>query len=340
VSGGEIEALTGWPDGPPLPPPPSLLPRVRAAVAMLAGLTATFGRPVTVDPVALLTGRAARLGLGRRGRTSAGGRCRLLPAGDGGWVAISLARPTDVEAVPALVGGPVGEDPWAALVEFAAGQPAAEVAGRAQLVGVAAAVLGEAAPRPFRITPVGPPRPEPAAAGDLTVVDLSALWAGPLCAGLLAEAGCRVVKVATPARPDPAAAVTLDPATPAGLGRLRRLLATADVVIEASRPRALEQLGIVAAEVVASRPGVTWVGITGYGRRSNRIAFGDDAAVAGGLVALDRDGLPVFCADAIADPLTGLHAALAAAISLAAGGGHLVDVAMAGVAAWVAAPRP
>jgi hypothetical protein len=45
----------------------------------------------------------------------------------------------------------------------------------------------------------------------------------------------------------------------------------------------------------------------------------------------------VFCADAVADPLTGLHAALAVAESLARGGGELVDVAMAAVAASYAA---
>ena len=45
------------------------------------------------------------------------------------------------------------------------------------------------------------------------------------------------------------------------------------------------------------------------------MAFGDDAAVSGGLVG-GTDGEPVFCGDAIADPLTGLHAALGVAESL------------------------
>jgi crotonobetainyl-CoA:carnitine CoA-transferase CaiB-like acyl-CoA transferase len=75
------------------------------------------------------------------------------------------------------------------------------------------------------------------------------------------------------------------------------------------------------------------VSITGYGREGNAadlVAFGDDAAVAGGLVAADGAGGPVFCADAVADPLTGLYAAAAA---LAVEGGALVSVPMAGVAA-------
>jgi crotonobetainyl-CoA:carnitine CoA-transferase CaiB-like acyl-CoA transferase len=46
---------------------------------------------------------------------------------------------------------------------------------------------------------------------------------------------------------------------------------------------------------------------------------------------------PVFCADAIADPLTGLHAALEVVRSLRRGGGETVRVAMSEVAATYAA---
>ncbi len=65
------------------------------------------------------------------------------------------------------------------------------------------------------------------------------------------------------------------------------------------------------------------------------MAFGDDAAVSGGLLGTADDG-PVFCGDAIADPLTGLHAALTVADSLARGGGELIDMSMAAVAATYA----
>jgi hypothetical protein len=44
----------------------------------------------------------------------------------------------------------------------------------------------------------------------------------------------------------------------------------------------------------------------------------------------------VFCADAIADPLTGLCGALAVARSVADGGGQLIDLAMRDVAAGFA----
>ena len=103
-------------------------------------------------------------------------------------------------------------------------------------------------------------------------------------------------------------------------------------MIESSRPRALRALGISAE--AAADAGTVWVSITGHGRADgNRVAFGDDAAVAGGLVGSDEHGDPVFCGDALADPLSGLYAAGAALAQLRSGRGGLLDVAMSGVAA-------
>jgi crotonobetainyl-CoA:carnitine CoA-transferase CaiB-like acyl-CoA transferase len=142
-------------------------------------------------------------------------------------------------------------------------------------------------------------------------------------------------------------AVALDFRTTDGRAALRRLLRSADVVVEASRPRALEQLGIVADTVLseAAAAGVgprAWVSITGYGRAApgrDRVAFGDDAAVAGGLVAWDESG-PCFLADAVADPCAGLVAAAAVLRALAAGGRWLLDISMRDVAAHLAGTDP
>jgi len=78
------------------------------------------------------------------------------------------------------------------------------------------------------------------------------------------------------------------------------------------------------------------VAISGYGREepaANWVAFGDDAGVAAGLSRILREctELPMFCADAIADPLTGLHAALAAWSSFMSGGGRLLSLALSDV---------
>ncbi|HTY29792.1 MAG TPA: CoA transferase, partial [Mycobacterium sp.] len=205
--------------------------------------------------------------------------------------------------------------------------------------------LGETAPEPPRVTVAGA-RSRPRSAGELLVADLSSMWAGPLCGHLLAAAGATVVKVESPARPDGTRSGDasfydwinhgkLSYATEFDDEGLRTLLSVADVVIEGSRPGALARRGISPQSVPWSR-GRVWLRISGHGSDSARVAFGDDAAVAGGLVGNVEDG-PVFCADAVADPLTGLEAARAVANSLRRGGGEVIDVAMARVAATYAA---
>ncbi len=187
------------------------------------------------------------------------------------------------------------------------------------------------------------------------VVDLSSLWAGPVTARILAAAGARVTKLESRARPDAArtnpafyrwvhgtgqASVRLDFRSPAGRAEAAALLDAADVVIEASRPRALEQLGLGPRDR-PPRPGQVWLSITGHGRRPpgrDWVAFGDDAAVAGGLVGWDEGQEPVFCGDAIADPITGLVGAVAVLRALADGGGQLIDLAMSRAVAVVHAP--
>ena len=106
-------------------------------------------------------------------------------------------------------------------------------------------------------------------------------------------------------------------------------------MIESSRPRGLAQLGIDAEALVGE--GLVWVSITGYGRREpegNWIAYGDDASAASGLAAATGDpDAPLFCGDAIADPLTGLHAAVSALAHLRAGEGALLELALRDVTA-------
>jgi len=376
--------LTGPPDGPPLGPPAGLVPTLRTIGGLAVDRTAALGGRLhgLADPLALLGQRAALAGLARGGAVSCGGATRLLAAGDG-WLAVTLARASDVELVPAWLeidppgpdraepgqaaNAPAGERVWEAVAARVGDLPAEATVARARLLGLPAAVLPGAPPPvdpappplaalPLRATAVpGPAAPPPPTLTGVMVADLGSLWAGPLAGALLAAAGARVVKVESGGRPDgarggPAAffdllnagkrSVALDLRTAAGTHLLGELLARADVVIEASRPRALAQLGIDAeALLTGARPRV-WVSITGHGRahpQRDWTAFGDDAAVAGGLVSW-HDGRPCFCADAAADPASGLVAAAAALDALATGGRWLLDVAMAGVAAHLAGP--
>jgi CoA-transferase family III len=304
---------------------------------------------VAVDAAELLTGRAGLLGLSPQGRISAGGATRLMRSSDG-WCALTLSRQDDIDAVPAMLeSDAVDSDPWPAVQTWVAGNASADVTVRARLLGLPVAALGETRAAPPRITTLGT-EAAPRELSGLLVADLSSMWAGPLCGQLLARAGATVVKVETPGRPDgtragPSAffdwmnsgklSYAVDFEEPSGL---RRLLDAADVVIESSRPAALAHRNLGPADI-APRDGRVWLRITGHGaegERANWVAFGDDAAVSGGLVNV-TDSEPVFCGDAIADPLTGLHAALSIVESLSRGGGELIELSMAAVAATYAA---
>lgn len=330
----------------PVALPATVLAEARATARTLTAMT---GAEVDADEV--LGGRAVALDLPRGGTVSAGGATRLMGADDG-WCALTLARPEDLEAVPALVEADDTPDPWAAVGARVRATGVHAVAARARLLGLPVGVLGETDPAPPAVRR-DRPRTAPRPLHELLVADLSSMWAGPLCGRLLARAGATVVKVESPHRPDgtragPALfydwvnAGKLSYAVDfAQAGGLARLLAAADVVLESSRPAALRDRGLGPADVPA-RDGRIWVQITGHGvvgERAHWVAFGDDAAVSGGLVG-GTSAAPTFCGDAIADPLTGLEAALAVLQSHARGGGEVIGVAMAAVAArYAALPR-
>jgi len=352
-----LMTLTGVGDGPSLMCPvplASCADGVVRAVRCIAPANATGALP---DGPTLLGERAAIAGLRRNGPISPGGGCRLLQAADG-WFAITLTRESDWADVPAwLEADDVAT--WEAVTAAVASRRVRTLVERARLLGLAASTsaLPAPTPRPWcTASRHGAPAPNGRGIDALRVLDLSSLWAGPLCSHLLHLLGARVVKVESRVRPDgarngPAAfhdllnagkrSVALD-FDRAGMARLQALIDWADVVIEGSRPRALRQLGVVAEDCIARRPGLTWVSITGYGRTAPECdwtAFGDDAGVAAGLSALLQDvtARPLICGDAIADPLTGMHAALAALASYRSGGGRLLSLPLRDVTAHCAA---
>jgi CoA-transferase family III len=347
--------LTGRSDEAPRLAPGPLATWMRDEVERLRRL-APNPLPADLDGPALLGERAALLGLHRRGTVAPGGACRLLEAADG-WIATTLARPDDLALLPAWLDIESGEDPWPAVARAVRTRGAEETVARARLLGLAAAVSGplSAAPPPHRVAARGRRRERPAGAAP-RVLDLASLWAGPLCAHLLGLAGAQVVKVESASRPDGAragsapffdllnagkASVALELSSRAGREALRRLIAASDVVIESARPRALRQLGIEAETLVAEQPGLVWVAISGYGRRDPGaiwIGYGDDTGVAAGLArATGEPGpTPLFCGDAIADPLAGAHAAVSALEAFRAGEAVLLDVALSDVAAAAA----
>lgn len=325
-------------------------PALDALGAGVAELTARFGRPVEPQGLGVLD-RAGHRALAAPGRVSPNGACRLIRAADG-WMALNLARDEDRDLIPAWLGCDAGADPWDLVEAHAADRTCGELVAGAALLGLPAAAVGEraaegAGPLLIRMASGAPRR------GALRVVDLSALWAGPMCGAILAAMGAEVLKVESVRRPDPTrrsapaffaalngakADLPLDLAAPDGQARLIQAVAAADIVISSARPRALPSLGLDPASLFAANPGLVWVAITGHGwtgAAAQRVAFGDDAAAAGGLVDWTSDG-PRFLGDALADPVTGLSAAAGALRGLEAGGGVLVDVSLAGSAARAA----
>jgi len=285
-----------------------------------------------------------------------------------GTLAVNLPRASDWELVPAwleqdvplLLGASetseAGEASWSELTGALACRAAGPLIDQARLLGMGVALADP---------PVDPPREATAhhwldsvEAGSPVrrtpkVVDLSALWAGPLCSRLMQHCGAEVTKVESLSRPDGARfgnrhffellnagkrSVQLDLTIPAGQSALEDLMRGADMVIEAPRPRALQQMSIHAQAILDAHPELIWISITGYGRNEPQgswIAFGDDAGVAAGLSHMMRSatGSFEFAGDAIADPLTGIHAALAGWQRWRSGEGGLVALSLRDVAA-------
>src|SRR5512142_3317833 len=274
-AGSGAMALTGPAQGPPALAPGAPASALAGALAVFELLTRarTGATALDLPGTGLLGERAALAGFARRAPRSVSGAFRALRAADG-WLGLSLARPDDVALLPALTGADLPGDPWRALSAWIAGRELGPVVAQAHLLGLPAAPV-PAAPVPARRPPVLC-SPGGARGGAPLVVDLTSLWAGPLCAHLLGLAGATVVKVESRARPDGGRAgtpaffdllhaghlsVALDFGAPDDLAALRRLLARADVVLEASRPRALRQLGLDAEEYVAA--GAVWASLTG-----------------------------------------------------------------------------
>ena len=198
------------------------------------------------------------------------------------------------------------------------------------------------------------------------VLDLGTRIAAPFCAGLLGEQGAEVIKIEQPRGGDfmreigpfvdageadgqyslfwavegrGRKSVTLDLRKPEGQDLLRRLAATADVLVENFRPGTLEQWNIAPADLpdrlvtvrismfgqdgpYAPRPGLDRVGI-GYGGLLHLTGYPDRPPVRVGVT--------------ISDYLTGVFAAQAAVGALYArdargGTGAVIDAALYGAA--------
>ena len=162
---------------------------------------------------------------------------------------------------------------------------------------------------------------------DLRVIDLTRVLAGPYCAMLLGDMGAEVTNVEEPVHGDDTRAwspfqdgvstfflgmnrskksVALNLKTSEGAEALRRLIRTADVLIENFRPGSLKKLGFDYETVRAWNPQLVYCSITGYGHQGpQRDLPGYDAVIQGesGLMHVTGapDGPPTRVGVAITD---------------------------------------
>lgn len=194
----------------------------------------------------------------------------------------------------------------------------------------------------------------------IRVIEIASFIAGPFCTASLAEFGAEVIKLELPGvgdplrrfgTPSPAGdtlpylsecrnkqSATLDIRTPEGAGILKRLVATADVLVENFQPGTLERWGLGWDVLRAANPRLVMVRISGYGQTgpySGRPGFGRIGNAFGGLSFLAGypDRAPVTPGSAtIPDYLAGLYGAHGALLALRArdvtGEGQVVDIGL------------
>jgi crotonobetainyl-CoA:carnitine CoA-transferase CaiB-like acyl-CoA transferase len=194
----------------------------------------------------------------------------------------------------------------------------------------------------------------PGPLGDLRVVDISTVLAGPACGKYLADFGADVIKVERPGAPDSTRSmgwrdprdgetflakmlnrgkrtIELDLKQEVDVERLRQLCDRADVLIENFRPGKLEALGLAPDDLIARNPRLVVVRVTGFGQDgpyASRPGFATLAEAMSGLAAIsgEPDGAPMLPPIALTDEVTGLVAAFATMVAVHSGVGQVVDV--------------
>lgn len=194
---------------------------------------------------------------------------------------------------------------------------------------------------------------------DLRVVEMGTLLAGPFCAQLLGDFGAEVIKLEPPGEGDPMRqwgrekphglslwwpvvarnkkSVTCNLRTDAGQDLARRIIATADVVVENFRPGTMERWGLGYDELAAANPGLVMIRVTGFGQTgpyASQPGYGAIGEAMGGLrhISGDPSAPPSRPGISLGDTLAGTYAALGGMVAIharrATGRGQVVDSAL------------
>ena len=203
----------------------------------------------------------------------------------------------------------------------------------------------------------------------IRVVELARILAAPWAGQVLADLGADVIKVEQPGRGDDTRhwgppfvegsnddnlgdnlgaayfhacnrgkrSIAVDIATQQGQQTIRRLAASADVLIENFKVGGLAKYGLDEASLRATNPRLVYCSITGFGQTGPYAGrAGYDVMIQGmsGIMALigEPDGEPMKMGVAFADIFTGLYAVIAIQAALATrqrtGRGTVIDMAL------------
>jgi formyl-CoA transferase len=203
------------------------------------------------------------------------------------------------------------------------------------------------------------PSPDQLPLDDVRVIELGQLLAGPFCGQLLGDFGADVVKVEDPGRGDamrqwgrekphgkslwwPVVArnkrsVTCDLRTEQGQQLVRRLVETADVLLENFRPGTLERWGMSPEQLWEINPRLVITRVTGYGQDgpyAPRAGYGSIGEAMGGIryVTGDPDRAPSRAGVSLGDSLAATFACVGTLVALhqreRTGRGQVVDSAI------------
>ncbi len=222
--------------------------------------------------------------------------------------------------------------------------------GAISAVGTASGTSGATPAASTIVSGTSGTTPSLSGVGSASVVDLTSMWAGPLCTELLGRSGADVLKVSSTARPDglvgtpmyaelnaSKTVVDLDPRFPAGRQSLDELLGSADLLVTSLSPRALANLELLPEQLCARHRRLRTLAITAFEPDSPErdwIAYGTGVYAVSGLGWLgDEPQAPAY---SYPDPLAGLQAARVAADQLAGVAPQHTRVSLAGAVAPLA----
>ena len=218
---------------------------------------------------------------------------------------------------------------------------------------------------PIEISPMSTTRyPQPLS--GIRVIEFCQVAAGPFCAMLLADMGADVIKVEPPEGDSLRAwpplssgfsegfaslnrnkrSIALNLKDPADRAIARRLIMSADAVIENNRPGVMARLGLGYESFQADHPRLVYCSVSAFGQTGPRAGDGGfdvSMQAASGIMSVtgDRDGPPMKAGVPVSDFASGLYAAfsICALLRRAAseGRGEHVDISMLGASLGVSA---